>query len=81
MLRLSCIIESILFLRVFDGIDSYDRISDSSGKSIISLAQKSGANVRKPPIVFSNGSRGSGSFLSEVDAYWVSAFSTCSCGT
>ena len=31
-----------------------------------------------PPIPFSNGSRGGGSFVSGIDAYWVSAFSTCS---
>jgi hypothetical protein len=36
---------------------------------------------RKAPIVFSNGSMGSGSFLSGIGAFWVSAFSTCSSGT
>jgi hypothetical protein len=30
---------------------------------------------------FSNGSRDGGSFVSDIDACRVSAFSTCSCGT
>jgi len=36
---------------------------------------------RYAPIPFSNGSRGGGSFVSDIDAGRVTAFSTCSCGT
>ena len=39
------------------------------------------AKERFHPIAFSNGSRAVAHFLSDVDACWVSAFSTCSCGT
>jgi hypothetical protein len=42
------------------------------------LTSRIGSSV---PIVFSNGSRGGGSFVSDIDACRVSAFSTCSCGT
>jgi hypothetical protein len=38
-------------------------------------------NDRVAPILFSNGSRSGGSFVSDIDACQVSAFSTCSCGT
>src|SRR5712671_4458099 len=51
------------------------------GAVIGSLPRASLRSGARFDLLFSNGSRDGGSFVSDIDACQVSAFSTCSCGT